>query len=80
MATAGLTPATPWYAGIFYTAYGSAIAVLIGFEIAALIINARYSISEITWRLEGVGWTALRYFAFFGLEWLTLHLCFGLFK
>lgn len=35
-----------------------------------------YTISNLTWELEGTGWTFMRYVVLVFFTWLTLHLAF----
>lgn len=82
VATPGLTPG-PVYGTVFWVfaiGYLTGMAIILGFEIAAFIINSKYTLSDMTWQWEGRGWTAARYLAFFGLEWLALHIAFGWFR
>jgi branched-subunit amino acid ABC-type transport system permease component len=60
---------------LFLGAYVGGAAWLLGWEIAAFGIGRRdLTISDFTWRLEGAGWTAARYFVLIAMVWLTLHL------
>lgn len=49
-------------------------------ELVALILDKTghgdYTISNLTWEFEGVGWTAARYLVLVFFTWLTLHLAF----
>jgi hypothetical protein len=56
-------------------AYVAGAAWLLGWEIAAFALGRDdLTISDFTWRLEGAGWTAARFFIAISLIWLTLHL------
>jgi len=48
----------------------------------AAFIMRRYdlTLSDFTWRLEGTGWTAARYFVAAGLLWAFFHLVWGMFR
>lgn len=61
---------------LFIVAYLAGIFWLAGWELAALAVNASYTLSEMTWSWEGPGWTAGRYLVLASLTWLTLHLAF----
>lgn len=65
---------------LYLLAYLLGAAWLLGWEISALATNARYSISDFTWQLEGIGWSAARFFIAAALIWLTLHLSLGWFR
>lgn len=57
------------------SAYLAGAAWLLGWEISALARHrADLTISDFTWRLEGAGWSAARFFVAAALIWLTLHL------
>lgn len=62
---------------LFIWSYVGGIVWLAGWELAALIVNDRYTISELTWDWEGGGWSAGRYLVLAALTWLTLHLALG---
>lgn len=60
---------------LYMSAYLFGIAWLLGWEISAFAIKRTdLTISDFTWRLEGIGWSASRFFIAAGLIWLTLHL------
>lgn len=60
---------------VYLIAYLAGVAWLLGWEISAFVIRRHdLTISDFTWRLEGVGWSAARFFIAAGLIWLTLHL------
>lgn len=60
---------------LYMSAYLIGVAWLLGWEISAFVIRrSDLTISDFTWRLEGVGWSAARFFIAAGLVWLTLHL------
>lgn len=61
-----------WFA-IAYLAGGIWLGA---WELSALLINPQWTISELTWHWEGVGWTAARYLVLASLTFLTLHLSF----
>lgn len=61
---------------MFVSAYLSGILWLGGWELAALVTNHEYTLSDLTWQWEGIGWTAGRYAVLGSLTWLTLHLAF----
>jgi len=61
---------------VFIVAYIAGILWLGAWEISALAYNAKYTISDLTWQWEGVGWTAARYLVLVSLTFLTLHLAF----
>lgn len=61
---------------LFAVAYVAGIAWLGAWELAALCINTRYTLSDMTWQWEGTGWTAARYATVVSLSWLTVHLAF----
>jgi hypothetical protein len=61
-------------ARLFAVAYIAGGLWLGGWELAALITGRGYTISELTWRFEGVGWTAARYLVLASFTFLTLHL------
>jgi hypothetical protein len=46
----------------------------------ALATNYRNTLSEITWGLEGTGWTFFRYFVAVFTFWLFVHLTFKVLK
>lgn len=53
------------------------------FEFLPIITGkAQYTLSEYTWKLEGLSsnWTALRYLIAAFCLWLFFHLAFGLFR
>jgi len=60
---------------VFIIAYLAGVAWLLGWELTAFAIGRHdLTISDFTWRLEGVGWSFARFFIAAGLIWLTLHL------
>lgn len=61
---------------LFVLAYISGFVWLGVWELAALLINDNYTISDLTWTWEGPGWTAGRFLVLASLIWLTLHLSF----
>lgn len=46
----------------------------------ALATNYKNTLSEITWSLEGNGWTAFRYLVAVFTFWLFIHLSFKVLK
>lgn len=65
---------------LFAIAYLVGAMWLLAWEIAAFIVNPKYTISELWWAFEGNGWTAARYGTFAALLWLCLHLAFRWFR
>ena len=66
---------------LYVIAYLAGAAWLIGWEISAFAIGrANLTISDMTWTLEGTGWSFARYFIAAVLIWLTLHLSVGWFR
>jgi hypothetical protein len=66
---------------LFAVAYLAGAAWLLGWEIAAFAAGRpQWTISDMTWTLEGPGWSFARYFIAAVLVWLTLHLSFGWFR
>lgn len=65
---------------LFASAYLFGVAWLLGWEIAAFIVNPRYTLSDLWWAVEGAGWTFARYMSFAILTWLDLHLAFRWFR
>jgi hypothetical protein len=62
-------------------AYLIGAAWLVGWEASAFFMHADWlTISDFTWRLEGPGWSAARFFIAASLIWLTLHLSLGWFR
>lgn len=61
---------------LFVSAYIAGAVWLGGWELAALAVDDRLTISELTWSWEGVGWTAARYLVVVSLSFLTVHLAF----
>jgi hypothetical protein len=65
---------------LFALAYVFGVVWLGAWELAALVIDKSggqdYTLSQMTWDFEGVGWTAARYLVLASLTWLTLHLAF----
>ena len=67
---------------LFAAAYLIGVVWLGGWELAALIIDKTsggtrdFTLSQMTWQFEGIGWTAARYLVLVSLTWLTLHLAF----
>ena len=56
-------------------AYLAGAVWLLGWELAAFALHRPdLTISDFTWRLEGIGWSAARFFIAAALIWLTLHL------
>lgn len=48
--------------------------------LAFLLHRTDLTLSDFTWRLEGIGWTATRYLVAAVLLWAALHLTFGWFR
>ncbi len=66
---------------LYMLAYLSGAAWLIGWEASAFFTgHHEVTISDFTWRLEGLGWSFSRFFIAAALIWLTLHLSLGWFK
>lgn len=66
---------------LYVCAYLAGAAWLLGWEISAFAIGRpSLTISDMTWHLEGPGWSFARYFIAATLIWLTLHLSFGWFR
>lgn len=66
---------------LYMLAYLGGVAWLLGWELSAFAIGRTdLTISDFTWQLEGIGWTAARYLIFAGLLWLTFHLSFRWFR
>lgn len=61
---------------LFGSAYVIGVLWLAGWELAALIINHRYTLSDMTWDWEGTGWTAARFATVVALGFLFVHLAF----
>lgn len=62
-------------ARLWLLAYLGGVLWLIGWELAAFAIKRPdLTISDFTWKLEGVGWSAARFAVAASLVWLTLHL------
>lgn len=61
---------------LWIVAYLVGILWLAGWELAAFAVNTKFTLSDLTWQWEGVGWTAARYLVLASLTWLTLHLGF----
>ena len=61
---------------VFVVAYIAGALWLAGWELAAFAVNSKYTISDLTWQWEGIGWTAARYLVLAAFTWLTLHLAF----
>lgn len=60
---------------LYMVAYLLGAAWLLGWELSAIFTHHdEVTISDFTWRLEGVGWSAARYFIAAALIWLTFHL------
>ena len=60
---------------LYISAYLVGVAWLLGWELSAIAQRRDdLTISDFTWRLEGAGWSAARFFIAAGLIWLTLHL------
>lgn len=64
----------------FVAAYIFGAAWLLAWEIAAFIVNSKFTISDLWWQVEGPGWSAARYGTVAALTWVTLHLAFGWFR
>lgn len=47
---------------------------------AFLLRRPDLTLSDFTWRVEGAGWTAARYFVAAGMVWATLHLVWHMFR
>jgi hypothetical protein len=47
---------------------------------AFLLRRTDLTLSDFTWRFEGIGWTAGRYLVAAVLLWAALHLTFGWFR
>jgi hypothetical protein len=66
---------------LYLLAYLTGVIWLLSWEISAFAIHRTdLTISDFTWRLEGIGWSFARYLIFTGLLWLTVHLSFGWFR
>lgn len=60
---------------LYMVAYLAGAGWLGGWELSAFAIHRDdLTISDFTWRLEGVGWSFARFFIAATLIWLTLHL------
>ena len=54
---------------------------LLGWELSAFVIGRPdLTISDMTWHLEGPGWSFARYVIAMSLIWLTFHLSLGWFR
>jgi hypothetical protein len=62
---------------LFVWAYTGGFLWLAGWELAAFAVNAKYTISDLTWAWEGPGWTAGRFLVLAALTFLLLHLSFA---
>lgn len=65
---------------LFVAVYLAGGVWLGGWELAALVINDRYTISRLWQGWEGAGWTAQRYLSLVVLVFLLGHIVWGLFR
>lgn len=66
---------------LYIIAYLLGAAWLLGWELSAFAIGKpSLTISDMTWQLEGAGWSFARYFIAVALVWLAFHLSLGWFR